>query len=58
MLVVVYIFGAVVLGLVLAYGAWQYHTRDKRSDAVTEVATKELYDSYERDGGREPQPRR
>ena len=54
MLVVVYIVGAVVLGLVIAYGAWQYHTRDKRKDAVTEASTRALYDSYEKDGGREP----
>ena len=57
MIVMVYIICTAALGLVIAYGAWQYHTRDRRKDALTEQATKALYDSYERDGGREPDPR-
>ena len=36
--------GWVVLGAVLAWGLWRYHTRNKRNDPVTEEATRELYD--------------
>lgn len=51
---VVYIVGAIVLGLIIAYGLWQYYSRDKSRDGVTEAATREIYNSYEKDGGREP----
>lgn len=39
--------GWVVLGGVLAFAVWRYHTRNKRNDRVTEKATRELYDNPE-----------
>ena len=46
---IVTIGGAIVLGLVLAYGLIQNARRDKRKDAVTEAATHELYDQARSD---------
>lgn len=54
MIGVVYIVGAIILGLIIAYGLWQYYNRDKTKDPMTEAATRQLYESYEKDGGREP----
>jgi hypothetical protein len=36
--------GALVLGLALAYGLFRNARRDKRKDAMTEAATRDLYD--------------
>lgn len=35
--------GVIVLGLAIAYGAWQYHTRNRANDKITEAATRESY---------------
>ncbi|MGA0604756.1 hypothetical protein ACO2Q0_02045 [Phenylobacterium sp. VNQ135] len=43
--------GVVVLGLALAYGAYRYFSRDKRTDALTEAATRAEYDMVEAAGG-------
>lgn len=44
--------GIVLLGLALAWGLWRYHTRNRANDAVTEEATRQVYqrpDSYAQD---------
>lgn len=57
------VIGVAVLGVALAYGMMRYATRDKRKDPMTEVATAQLYDTIERQGGddmttRSPEARR
>ncbi|HSV03296.1 MAG TPA: hypothetical protein VLI41_08825 [Phenylobacterium sp.] len=42
------VFGFIVLGIAIAYGAARWATRDKRLDPVTEAATAEIYDDAER----------
>lgn len=37
--------GVALLGSALAYGAYRYHTRDRRKDVATEAATAALYDT-------------
>jgi hypothetical protein len=44
--------GMVILGLVLAFGAWRWASRDKRLDPMTEAATRQEYADIAR--GREP----
>jgi hypothetical protein len=56
---ILYGVGALVLFVGLAYGAWQYHTRDRRKDALTEAATRAEYDHPDadpRDLMRDPDP--
>ena len=43
--------GLVLLGVVLAVGAWMSARRDRRLDPVGEAATAALYDAVERQGG-------
>ena len=38
------VFGALLLGLGLAYGLFRYYTRDKRLDPLTEAATRDAYE--------------
>ena len=42
---VINVIGPMALGLVLAYGMWRNHTRDRSKDYVTEEATRELYEN-------------
>ena len=42
---VINVVGPVLLGLVLAYGMWRNHTRDRSKDYVTEKATRDLYEN-------------
>ena len=41
--------GALLLGLVLAFAAFRYITRNKSIDRVTEQATREEYDKADRE---------
>lgn len=43
--------GLVLLGAILAVGAWMSARRDRRLDPVGEAATAALYDAVERQGG-------
>ncbi len=39
-----YPIGGLLLLAALAYGAWRYHSRDRRNDPVSDEAARELYD--------------
>ncbi len=51
----IYISGAVLLGLGIAYGMLQYYTRNKANDKVTQEAVRQMREDPEAymDGGRE-----
>lgn len=54
--VIMDILGVTLLGVGLAYGAYKYHTRDRRKDPVTEQATEALYDAAGAKKGRDTLP--
>ena len=45
------IIAVAALGIAMAWAAFQYATRDKRMDPITEQATEDLYDAVEAAGG-------
>jgi hypothetical protein len=46
------IIGPLLIGLALAYGLYRNHTRDRRLDATTEAATRQVYAEAGRDDDR------